>query len=439
MIIQVIQLTEHELTCACFRRSGRDSLMPLSGVKLPYTDQTELRAHLNEQLTTTAGEEIRTILALPPALVSLRELNLPISDRRKLRAVLPLELSGETAQPDQQLVCDAVPLAGGTILAGWAPSAVVAELINLLTEAGAEPEAVTLACLHWHLLAPDQQSGAFAIFDRQSVLVCRPGATVPAYCRSLGADTDELGRTLTALELARDLPIQTVYQLDPEVSVELPSSIDLQPLPIPALLAQTPATGSLPALALAGPLAVAEAYCSNTLFNLRSGSLAWSRQRYQLLRRHRLPLLLAAVLVVLLLVESGTRWYLLQRDLASLNGSISRIYREIFPSRTKAVDEVAEVKAEIRRLQGGISGPSSLAFLSELAAMKADEITQFSEVEYDGSRLRLKGDSRNSTAVNALRQQLLAAGWSVEQADLTNRPDGNVLFVLKGQRGVTSP
>lgn len=439
MIIQVIQLTEHELTCACFRRSGRDSLMPLSGVKLPYTDQTELRAHLNEQLTTTAGEEIRTILALPPALVSLRELNLPISDRRKLRAVLPLELSGETAQPDQQLVCDAVPLAGGTILAGWAPSAVVAELINLLTEAGAEPEAVTLACLHWHLLAPDQQSGAFAIFDRQSVLVCRPGATVPAYCRSLGADTDELGRTLTALELARDLPIQTVYQLDPEVSVELPSSIDLQPLPIPALLAQTPATGSLPTLALAGPLAVAEAYCSNTLFNLRSGSLTWSRQRYQLLRRHRLPLLLAAVLVVLLLVESGTRWYLLQRDLASLNGSISRIYREIFPSRTKAVDEVAEVKAEIRRLQGGISGPSSLAFLSELAAMKADEISQFSEVEYDGSRLRLKGDSRNSTAVNALRQQLLAAGWSVEQADLTNRPDGNVLFVLKGQRGVTSP
>lgn len=439
MIIQVLQLTEQELTCARFRRTGRDSLVPLSGVKLPYADQAELRTHLSEQLPAAAGEEIRTILALPPALVSLRELNLPISDRRKLRAVLPLELSGETAQPDQELVCDAVPLDGGTILAGWAPSAVVADFINLLTEAGAEPEAVTLACLHWHLLAPDQQSGAFAICDRQSVLVCRPGATVPAYCRSLGTDNDELGRTLTALELARDLPVQTVYQLDPEDSVELAASIKLQPLPIPALLAQAPATGSLPALALAGPLAVAEAYCSNTLFNLRTGSLAWSRQRYQLLRRHRLPLLLAAVLVILLLVASGTRWYLLTRDLASLNGSVARIYREVFPSRTKAVDELAEVKAEIRRLQGGISGPSSLAFLTDLAAMKTDEITQFSEVEYDGSRLRLKGDSRSSTAVNALRQQLLAAGWTVEQADLTNRPDGSVLFVLKGQRGGTSP
>lgn len=439
MIIQVIQLTEHDLTCARFRRSGRTSLMPLSGVQLPYADQAELRAHLNEHLLTSAGEEIRTILALPPALVSLRELNLPISDRRKLRAVLPLELTGETTQPDQQLVCDAVPLDDGTILAGWAPSAVVAEFIKLLTEAGAEPEAVTLACLHWHLLAPGQQTAPFAICDRQAVLVCRPGSTVPAYCRSLGADNAELGRTLTALELSRNLPVQTVYQLDPAVTVELPAPITLHPLPVPALLAETQATGSLPPLTLAGPLAIAEAYCTNTLFNLRNGPLAWSRQRYQLLRSYRVPLLLAAVLTILLVAESGIRWYLLKRDLASVNGSIARIYRDVFPTRAKAVDEVAELKAEIRRLQGGITAHSPLAFLTDLTAMKGDEITLLSEVEYDGSRFLLKGDSRSSAAVTTLRQRLLAAGWSVEQADLTNRPDGSVLFVVKGQRGGTSP
>jgi general secretion pathway protein L len=439
MIIQVIQLTEHDLTCARFQRSGRATLTPLSGFKLPYADHAELREHLREQLPTPGAEEVRTILALPPALVALRELNLPIIDRRKLRAVLPLELSSETTQPEQELVCDAVPLDEGNVLAGWAPRAVVAELIALLADVGAEPEAVTVACLHWQLLAPDQQTGPFAICDRQAVLVCRPATSAPAYCRSLGSDNGELGRTLTALELARDLPVRTVYQLDPDGPVELPDSIVIEPLPVPALLVETQASGSLPPLALASALAVAEAYCCNTLFNLRSGSLAWSHQRYQLLRRHRLPLLLAVVLLVLLVVESGTRWYLLKRDLASLNGSIARIYREVFPTRTKAVDEVAEIKAEIRRLQGGISGNSSLAFLSELAAMKGDEITLLSEVEYDGSRLRLKGDSRSSAAVNGLRQQLIAAGWAVEQADLTSRPDGSVLFTLKGQRGGTTP
>ena len=439
MIIQVIQLTEHDLICARFRRSGRASLSPLSGFKLPYADHAELRALLIEHLPPATAEEIRTVLALPPALVSLRELNLPISDRRKVRAVLPLELSTETAQPEQELACDSIPLDSGTILAGWASRTVVTELIALLAEAGAEPEAVTVACLHWQLLAPDQQSGPFAICDRQAILACRPGSTAPAYCRSLGNDNDELSRTLTALELARDLPIQTLYQLDPEFPVELPPSIAVEPLPVPALLEQTTASGSLPPLTLASPLAVAEAYCNNTLFNLRNGPLAWSRQRYQLLRRHRLPLLLAAVLAVLVVIASGTRWYLLQRDLTSLNGSVARIYREIFPTRTKAVDEVAEVKAEIRRLQGGISGHSSLAFLADLAAMKGDEITLFSEVEFDGSRFLLKGDSRSSTAVNTLRKRLLATGWSVEQADLTNRPDGSVLFVLKGQRGGATP
>jgi general secretion pathway protein L len=439
MIIQVILLTEHDLTCARFRRSGRASLSPLSGFKLPYADHAELRALLQEHLPPATAEEIRTILALPPVLVALRELNLPITDRRKVRAVLPLELSAEAAQPEQELVCDSVPLDGGTILAGWASRTVVSDLITLFADAGAEPEAVTVDCLHWQLLAPEQQSGPFAICDRQAVLVCRPGSTAPAYCRSLGSDNDELGRTLTALELARNLPVQRVFQLDPEFPVELPASIIVEPLPVPALLEQTTTSGSLPPLALAAPLAVAEAYCSNTLFNLRNGSLAWSRQRNQLLRRHRLPLLLAAVLAILLVVASGTHWYLLTRDLASLNGSVARIYREIFPTRTKAVDEVAEIKAEIRRLQGGIAGHSPLAFLVDIAAMKGDEITLFSEIEYDGSRFLLKGDSRSSTAVNTLRQRLLATGWSVEQADLTNRPDGNVLFVLKGQRGGTSP
>lgn len=438
MIIQIIQLTEHDLTCARFRRSGRSSLTPVSGLKLPYADQAELRALLQDQLPTPAGEEVRTILALAPRSVSLRELNLPISDRRKLRAVLPHELAGETAQPDQEVACDAVPLDGGSILAGWAPSAAVAEQISLFNEAGIDPEAVTVACLHWHLVAPGQQSGPFAICDRQAVLVCRPGADAPVYCRTLGSD-DELVRTLTALELTHDLQVATVYQLEPGHPADLPTPFVLQPLPVPDLLEQTPASGSLPPLALAGALAVAEAYCANTLFNLRSGPLAWSRQRRHLLRRHRLPLLLAGLLVLLLTIESGTRWYLLKRDLASVNGSIARIFREVFPTRAKAVDEVAEISAEIRRLQGGLSTNASLAFLIDLAAMKSDEITLFSEVEYDAGSVRLKGDSRSSAAVNSLRQQLLAAGWSMEQPDLTNRPNGSVLFVLKGQRGRSLP
>ena len=59
-------------------------------------------------------------------------------------------------------------------------------------------------------------------------------------------------------------------------------------------------------------------------------------------KRLRLTMILAATLVALIFAEAGLRWYLVEKDLNSLNGSISSIYHQIFPTRKKAVDEVSE-------------------------------------------------------------------------------------------------
>lgn len=434
MIIQVIQLTEHDLTCARFRRAGHDSLVPLSGFKLPYSDHSELSAILREQIPAQAAEEIRTILALPPSLVSLREMKLPITDRRKLRAILPLELAGETAQPDQELACDALPLANGSLLAGWASKDSVAQFITLLSEVNLEPEVVTLACMHWNLLIPQEPCEPVALLDQETLLVGQWGTHTPIFCRYLGQDQAGVTRTLSALELTKTITVQTIFSLEAELPFDLPPDCNLQPLPLPDLLTTPAAEGTMPAAMLAVPLATAQAYCNGTIFNLRNGSLAWTKQKSQFLRRHRFTLLLFAVVLLLLIAESGTRWFLLKRDLTSLNRPISKIYHEVFPTRKKAADETAEIKAEIRSLQGGIAPPSLLSFLTTLAATKGDQITGLSEVDSDGSRFRIKGDSLNSNDVNGFRQRLINAGWQVEQPETTTRPDGTVLFVLKGQK-----
>lgn len=436
MIIQVIHLTEHDLTCARFRLTGKDQLAPLSGFQLPFTGPEELAAHLREQLPSPDPvAEVRTILALPPALVTLREMNLPITDRRKLRAVLPLELSGETALEDQDLVCDALPLADGTMLTGWASKEVVAQFIALFRDVGFEPEVVTLACMHWNILIPEEQDEVVALVDRQAILVGHNGRQAPIFCRCLGQDSVDLQRTLSALELTKSVTVHTIYSFDADLPFNPPPTCSVQTLPLPHQLTLHQATGALPALALAAPLATATAYCNGTIFNLRNGSLAWTKLKNQLLRRYRIPLVLTVVALLLLSVESGTRWYLLKRDLASINSSISKIYREVFPARKKAVDETAEIKAEIRKLHGGIASQSMLAFLTLLASSKTDQISGLSEVEYDGTRFRLKGDSRSSSEINLFRQRLGAAGWTVEQPEITTRPDGSVLFVLKGSQG----
>lgn len=438
MIIHVIQLHESGFTIGRFRHAGRE-LVPLTGIQHQTGDREELVSKIAESLASVTKGETRTILSIPPRLLNLRELQLPITERAKLRAVLPFELAGETAQDDTGIVCDAVMLPEGGQLAGWAAQEQIAELITTLTEAGAEPEIVTVSCLHWNLLLPPDAAETVAICDSSAVSVCRQGQLL--FCRALEVSTiDDLERTLVTLEMTHNLQVDRVLLLDPLLlPLSAASERVIEQFPLPDALKTPVSQDGLAPLALAAPFAAALAVCFGEPFNLRSGSLAWKQKNRRLLRALRLPLLLASIAALLLLTEAGTRWYLLSRDITSLNSSISKIYRESFPNRKKAVDEAAELKAEIRRLEGTSLSPTILPFLRLLTEHKGTEINGFSEIDYDGTRFKVKGDGKTSAAIGTLRQKLMTAGWQVEQPEITSRPDGTILFQLKGNRGGTTP
>lgn len=438
MIIQVIQLTATEVTGARFRRNGAEPT-PISGFRLSWNSEDELVELLREQCPP-AAEDIRTILALPPAMVTLRELSLPISDRRKIRAVLPLELAGETAQESPTLLCDAVPLTSGTLLAGWLGPEALEPLLERFREAGMDPEVVTLACLYWHLLLPSQGTAvdgdtAAAIHDDGALLATRGGG--PLFCRHLGSGGATVEQTLTTLELTHNLQITHRFHLG---AAARETSVSEKPLPLPPVLTLGTVSGDLRPDALLSPLAVALAYCAaEPIFNLRTGPLAWTGRSSQLLRTFRVPLILGAVLLALLFGELGTRWYLVSADLASLDRSIGKIYRDVFPTRKKPVDESAELKAEIRRLESSGSSLQPLPFLKLLADAKGDGINGLTEVELDEARFMVKGDARSAADVTSFRQRLGGREWNVDQPELTTRPNGTVLFTLRGSRGGSKP
>ncbi|MDD2499493.1 MAG: type II secretion system protein GspL [Geobacter sp.] len=438
MIIHVIQLHESGFTLGRFRHAGRE-LVPLTAIRHHTGDREELVSKITESLASVTKGETRTILSIPPRLLNLRELQLPITDRAKIRAVLPFELAGETAQDDATIVCDAVTLAGGGQLAGWAAQGQIVELITTLTEAGAEPEIVTVSCLHWNLLLPPDSAETVAICDSSAVTVCRQGELL--FCRALELnDINDLERTLVTLELTSDLRVDRVLLLDPALlSLAAASERVIELFPLPDALKTPVSQDGLVPLSLAAPFAAALAVCFGEPFNLRCGPLAWKQKNRRLLRALRLPLILACIAALLLLAEAGTRWYLLSRDITSLNSSISKIYRESFPNRKKAVDEASELKAEIRRLEGTSLSPVILPFLRLLTEYKGTEINGFNEIDYDGTRFKVKGDGSTSAAISTLRQKLITAGWHVEQPEITSRPDGTVLFQLKGNRGGTTP
>jgi general secretion pathway protein L len=366
----------------------------------------------------------------------LRELDLPISDRRKVRQVLPLELRGETAVDTDQLVFDAVPLADGKTLAVWSRREAVAELLRTMTEARLEPELVSAAPLHWaELLAPADYAEPVAITDGEALAVTRGGRLL--FCRPLTGDdlAPEVTRTLAALELSKGVMVREVMlhgaaarQPSPAATADL----TFRPLPLAGLLAQTFGTDHATALDLASPCALAAATAAGVAVNFRSGDLAYTAGRELARRKFRLTLALAAILAMLLVVEAGVRYYLVRRDLTSLDNSIAAIYREVFPARKKPVDAVGELRAEIKRLAGRGEGSNILATLTRVAELKGDDIIGIYEAEIDNGQLRLKGDARSFQAANDFRGRAAAAFKGTEVSEIKSKPDGTVSFVFRG-------
>ena len=428
MDILIVQLKRTELVLAGFR-AKKGGVSFVSAERHPLEGEEGELSRILKGTSLDAGEH-RVILSLPPTMLFMRELELPISDRAKVRELLPLELKGETALDTDALAFDALPLTGGKFLAVWGRVKELSEKIELLKDAGLEPEMVTASLFHWNKLAP--ASGTVAVTDGEALAAFGDGA--PLYFRALpaGSGETELTRTVAALELARGVQVGQV------ISHATGSKGGDSPAPSSHGLSEAFGEDAHAAHDLAGAYAVAAAVADGSALNLRRGALAYTAGSDKLYRRLRLSMILAAALVLLVFAESGVRYYLVQRDLASLDLSIKGIYKEVFPTRKKAVDEVSELRSEIKRLEGAKTSSNLLKLLKELAEIKGEDVAGIYETELNGADVSLKGDAKNFQVANDFKARAATLLDGAEVSDTKSRQDGSVTFTLRGKmKGVT--
>jgi general secretion pathway protein L len=165
--------------------------------------------------------------------------------------------------------------------------------------------------------------------------------------------------------------------------------------------------------------------------NLRRGALSFTRTRDRFRKKLRLTYALAAALALLVFAESGVRYFIAQRQLTSLNASIRSIYKEVFPTRVKPVDEVSELKAEIKKLGAAGSG-GVLAVLKQLTDAKGDGPGELYEVDFDGSQVTGRGYAPSAGGVNEFKTKALLQFGSFEVSEIKSRPDGSVSFAFRG-------
>src|SRR6185369_6232364 len=90
-------------------------------------------------------------------------------------------------------------------------------------------------------------------------------------------------------------------------------------LPLAGMLANAFGDDPATALDLASTCAVAVASVAGSAVNFRSGELAYTAGQNLARRKLRLTAALAVILVILIATETGVRYYLVQRDLASID------------------------------------------------------------------------------------------------------------------------
>ena len=434
MIISVIQLAVEQVSVSRF--AVRRGELTFLGARQAECGEGKGLAVALRELTDAPLADERVVLAIPPRLVAVRQVRLPLADRRKVREILPLELKGELAQDAAELVFDALPAGEGEWTACWVAVSTLSPLLAALREAGYDAECATFAPASWGALIPvSERAQTVAVSDGSGCAVFADGRMI--YCRPFViSPAEEIRRTQAALEMGLGRSVDRWYLLGQAAeawtaqSGNFPSGCSR--LPSEGPWATCFAADPTAARQYASAAALAQTMAAAEPLNFRQGGVAYTAGRERLRKALRVPAVLAICLVLALFAELGVRWQLLRSDIVSLDKSIGAIYREVFPKR-KPVDEAAEFRAEIRRLAGSGAESVTLATLKLLAEAKGEGITALTEVEQDGTTVRLRGEAASLQAVNDLKGRLATQFTGVELVESRSKGgSGGVTFVLRG-------
>ena len=426
----ILQAEEKRLTVARFGITRRSTEL-VGALSIALSEENTLADAIQKVAENMAGSP-RVVLCLPLALFAQRSVSLPFKDLRKVREVLPAHLQGEIALPVEELTLGILKAEDGKFLALWARKTDIGRAIERFREAGIEPQIVTsipFALAKLPGVPPD-----CAICDGISLALLKGGRLT--YFRAFNSDMTApmIATTLSALELSGEtIPPRLCL-----VGQGAKGFSDVDNLPLPVEKVEVP-----PELGhlfkndetfhqLAGLYSVAQASYAGTLPDFRQGELSWTAGDARLRKKLLLTGILAVAVMALLFVSEGIRYRAAVTDISSLNKSISSIYREIFPTRAKAVDEISETKGEIKKLSGVTNSNGYLDILKKLAEAKGSTINGLYEAELEGRSLRIKGDARSAQAVNEFKAALAPLMAVSELGEVKSRADGMVSFTLTG-------
>ncbi len=440
-----LDISEQSLRLAILtREQGR--LAVLSLMESPGEGTAERLARLHEDLLGDLQLGDRVAACLPGHAAFVRQLTFPFSDRRKIDATLPFELSAQLpVNLDNYTLTRQLPIKrddGTWVTAAATKTALVRETLEAFDCIGLP--------LHVLDISPFAYVAGLREYLPDGVLVCAmdQGASL-ALVRSgevlehrelpirRNTATNELAKAIhreaRALTHSHQSISEALHLMGPLASMELiedlsglQKQVSLLSVEIGRQVIDAP---FLPAVALA---LRAEAGDKGPSFNLRQGQFAMKGAWGDLRKAIILATCLACLTLLTWWATMGLTYYDRQRQVSLLEQKMKAIYQKTFPEATAITDVPLQFKSAIRQLHEDIGmvefdRPSALQILMEVTERTTELNIDVDEMSLERDQIRLAGSADSFEAVNRMAEQFRQSLYfsKIEVAESKTSLDGH--------------
>jgi len=352
-----------------------------------------------------AGRRVAVIV--PATDVLSAESDAPAKSAAKLAQVIPFALEERVADEIENLHFAIGERAADT---GRVPVQVVARAridawLAELRAAGIEPQAIYSVAT----LLPAMPGQLIALLDGDT-LVLRPAEGPPLVMPALA---------ITAgFEMALAAQVSQVAGLEPPPLGLLiyASHEDWQAHQVEIDALRDRFTGVKVQLLNSGPLSVlAPAAAGGDAVNLLQGALAVASPLQQNWKSWRVAAVLAASLLCLHIGSRYVELSRLRKTEAWLDASIQDAFRAAMPGQQNAINARKRIETRVVQLRGSGGGGALLPALSAVAtARNASPAATIEGFRFQNGSLELRLTAPDAASVDAIGQQLRAAGWQTE-------------------------
>jgi len=372
----------------------------------PYSSDGELAALLREKAKAWAGSRIVSVI--PGHLCTQRTVTLPFSDRKKIEKALPFEVEDTLPFEIDEVVMDHLVLEAGsgkgaetTVLCLIVPKTVLRQHLELLASAGIDPQAVVPSFAGLAALARMMPADAGSLLFSGSDVCFRSKGAIKAL-RTLGdSSTGGIRHVLQSFA--------TEFKETAEKALVLGTDSAAQ-----SGLSELGITVEQAAPGLGGkkatdPVSLGAALSGEV--NFRQGEFAHRRIDEGARRQRRSVIIAAATVAVLLCVNIGVKYSIVQSGYGKLDREIKDIYRQTFPDAKSSADPLRQMRDKVAEAKKRIGVLGSSTSVLDVMKTVTDGIPKeirvaFQEFNLDGDRLKLQGEAPSFEAVDKVKAEL---------------------------------